>query len=63
MPDQPQKRDEEDSAAELRESLAAIREGLADAEMGRMQPLAEAFADLRKELGIAEYTDEAGGGR
>jgi predicted transcriptional regulator len=31
-------------------ALAGIREGLADVEAGRVQPLAEAFADLRKEL-------------
>ena len=33
--------------AERDETLAGIRQGLADAAAGRMQPLAEAFSDLR----------------
>lgn len=37
---------------ERESALAGIREGLADVEAGRVQPLAEAFADLRKELGL-----------
>jgi Arc/MetJ-type ribon-helix-helix transcriptional regulator len=31
------------------ETVAGIRQGLADAAAGRVQPLAEAFADLRRE--------------
>ncbi len=38
--------------AERDETLAGIRAGLADAAAGRVQPLEEAFADLRRELKI-----------
>jgi Arc/MetJ-type ribon-helix-helix transcriptional regulator len=36
--------------AERDETLEGIRAGLADAAAGRVQPLAEAFGDLRREL-------------
>jgi Arc/MetJ-type ribon-helix-helix transcriptional regulator len=36
--------------AEREESLEGIRMGLADTAAGRVQPLADAFADLRREL-------------
>jgi Arc/MetJ-type ribon-helix-helix transcriptional regulator len=39
--------------AERDETLEDIRRGLADAAAGRMQPLAEAFADIRAGLGDA----------
>ncbi len=38
--------------ADREETLAGIQAGLADAAAGRMQPLREAFADMRRELGI-----------
>ena len=38
--------------ADREESLEGIRLGLADAAAGRTQPLAEAFADLRREFNI-----------
>jgi predicted transcriptional regulator len=34
------------------EAAEGIQLGLADAEAGRIQPLDEAFADLRRELGL-----------
>ncbi len=40
--------------AEQEASIEGIRQGLADAASGRMQPLAEAFADLRREFNLAE---------
>jgi predicted transcriptional regulator len=40
--------------AERDESLAGIRRGLADAAAGRVQPLAEAFADLRGEFKLPD---------
>ena len=40
--------------AERDESLQGIRQGLADAAAGRVQPLAEAFADLRREFKLPE---------
>ena len=39
---------------EREEAVDGIREGLADAAGGRMQPLGEAFADLRQDLGLNE---------
>jgi Arc/MetJ-type ribon-helix-helix transcriptional regulator len=36
--------------ADRDESLAGIQQGLADAAAGHMQPLAESFADLRREF-------------
>lgn len=38
--------------AEREETLAGIQAGLADAAAGRMQPLHDAFADLRRELKV-----------
>jgi len=35
-------------------TVEAIKEGLADVEAGRTQPLDEAMADIRKELGLPE---------
>jgi predicted transcriptional regulator len=40
--------------AEREETLEGIRQGLADAAAGRMQPLEEAFADLRREFGLSD---------
>jgi len=37
---------------EREETLAGIRAGLEDVEAGREQPIAEAFADLRKEFNL-----------
>jgi putative addiction module CopG family antidote len=34
------------------EAVRGIRSGLDDVEAGRLQPLAEAFEDLRNELGV-----------
>jgi predicted transcriptional regulator len=42
--------------AERDESLAGIRQGLADAAAGRVQPLAETFADLRRDFKLPEPT-------
>ncbi len=42
--------------AERDETVAGIQAGLADAAAGRMQPLREAFADLRRDLGIEAQT-------
>ncbi len=38
--------------ADREETVAGIQAGLADAAAGRLQPLHEAFVDLRRELGI-----------
>jgi predicted transcriptional regulator len=43
--------DTDDETAE-QEAVAGIQAGLVDAAEGRLQPLEEAFADLRRELGI-----------
>lgn len=40
---------------EYNETVEAIREGLADAAAGRSQPVEEAFADIRRELGLPEH--------
>ncbi len=40
--------------AEREESLEGVRKGLADAAAGRVQPLAEAFADIRREFNLPE---------
>ena len=40
--------------AEREESLEGVRQGLADAAAGRVQPLSEAFADLRREFKLPE---------
>lgn len=41
---------------EREDSLAGIRMGLADAAAGRMQLLAEAFADIRREFNLSDRT-------
>lgn len=40
--------------AEREESLEGIRRGLADAAAGRVQPLPEAFADVRREFNLLD---------
>ena len=40
--------------AERDESVQGIRQGLADAAAGRTQPLADAFADLRREFKVPD---------
>jgi len=40
--------------AEREESLEGVRQGLADAAAGRIQPLAETFADLRREFKLSD---------
>jgi Arc/MetJ-type ribon-helix-helix transcriptional regulator len=40
--------------AEREETLEGIRLGLADAAAGRVQPLGDTFADLRRELNLPE---------
>lgn len=40
------------AAREKAEDLAAIREGLAQAEAGQMRPLNEAMADIARKLGL-----------
>jgi predicted transcriptional regulator len=40
--------------ADRDESLQGIQQGLADAAAGRVQPLAEAFADLRREFNLPD---------
>ena len=42
--------------AERDESVHAIQQGLADAAAGRVQGLAETFADLRREFNLPETT-------
>jgi putative addiction module CopG family antidote len=39
---------------ERQQAVAGITQGLEDVAAGRIQPLAGAFADLRKELGVPE---------
>ena len=50
---------ERDQAAKLRALDAALAQGIADAEAGRVVPVGEAFARIRAELGIAEDGDPA----
>ena len=38
------------------QDLAAIREGLADVAAGRVQPLRESIAEIRKNLGLPQQT-------
>ena len=45
---------EHDRAARLHALDAALAEGLADVEAGRLVPVAEAFARVRAALGIAD---------
>ena len=40
--------------AERDETLEGIRAGLADAAAGRVQPLAETFADIRREFNLPD---------
>jgi antitoxin ParD1/3/4 len=47
-------RDEKEQARKLATSDAAIARGIADAEAGRVMPLEEAFARIRKELGFPD---------
>ena len=39
---------------ERQEAVAGVKQGLDDAAAGRTQPLADAFADIRKEFGVRE---------
>jgi predicted transcriptional regulator len=39
---------------ERQEAISGIKQGLDDVAAGRTQPLAEAFADVRKALGVPE---------
>jgi len=47
-------RDEEEQARKLAALDAAIARGIADAEAGRVMPLDDAFARIRKEVGLAD---------
>jgi len=47
-------RDEEEQARKFAALDAAIARGIADAEAGRVMPLDEAFARIRKEVGLAD---------
>ncbi len=40
--------------AEREQSIEGVRQGLADAAAGRTQPLAEVFADLRREFNLPD---------
>ena len=50
-------RDEEEHARKLAALDAAIARGIADAEAGRVVPLDDAFARIRKELDIPDDND------
>ena len=39
---------------EYAETVADVRQGIIDDAQGKAQPLADAFADVRKKLGIAD---------
>ncbi len=39
---------------ERQEAVSGIKQGLDDVAAGRIQPVAEAFADIRKEFGVPE---------
>jgi antitoxin ParD1/3/4 len=47
-------RDEEEQTRKLATFDAAIARGIADAEAGRVMPLEDAFARIRKELGLPD---------
>lgn len=47
-------RDEEEQARKLAALDAAIARGIADAEAGRVVPLEDAFARIRRELGFPD---------
>ncbi len=40
--------------SEYAEAVADVRQGIIDDAQGRAQPLADAFADVRRKLGIAD---------
>jgi predicted transcriptional regulator len=44
-----------DDETELREAVAGIQAGLADAAEGRLQSLEEVFAEWRREFGIEAH--------
>jgi putative addiction module CopG family antidote len=39
---------------ERQQAIAGIRQGLEDAAAGRVEPLADAFDDIRREFGVTE---------
>lgn len=39
---------------EMQEAAADVRASLDDIEAGRVEPLAEAFADIRRQLGLSQ---------
>ena len=39
---------------EREQAISGIQQGLEDVASGRTQPLAEAFADIRREFGVSE---------
>lgn len=41
-------------AAEYNEAVADVRQGIIDDAQGKAQPLADAFADVRRKLGIED---------
>jgi len=47
-------RDEQEQARKLAAFDAAIAHGIADAETGRTMPIEEAFARIRRELGLSD---------
>lgn len=51
-------RDEQERARKLALLDAAIARGLADAESGRVMPADEAFARVRRELGLPSRDDD-----
>ena len=51
-------RDEQEQARKLAALDAALARGLADAESGRVVPAEEAFARVRRELGLQDNNDD-----
>ena len=51
-------RDEDEQARKLAALDAAIARGIADAEAGRVMPLDDAFARIRKELGFPDKDND-----
>jgi antitoxin ParD1/3/4 len=51
-------RDEQEQARKLAALDAAIARGLADAEGGHVMPADEAFAHVRRELGLPDQDDD-----
>lgn len=41
-------------ATEYAQAVADVRQGVSDAAQGKAQPIPEAFADVRKKLGISD---------